>query len=186
MKRLEIILKISLFGALGGLAGSYWHQIILMETLSQPLNFESRLFYLALLGILVGAPIGFFPNFAEAWERHSFWGAIHSGLIGAMLGAIGGMIALPLAELLHNFFGGGFKGRVIALALFGLCIGMARRSLIGGLVGGIVAGIALEFLVIQQETHNDSGIFALIIIGFFISFFVSLLQNYCLERNSKK
>lgn len=191
MKRLERILKFSIFGALGGLVGSYLYQMILIETLSQPLYFESRLFHLALLGILLGASLGFLPNFAEAWERYSFRNAIHSGLIGIMLGAIGGMIALPLAELLHNYFAGGIKGDVIgdviAFGFFGLCLGMAnavngnnhwRRSLVGGLIGGIVAGIALVFLIIQQPIQNDSSIIALILIGFLISFFISLMQNY--------
>ncbi|MFP5265374.1 MAG: FHA domain-containing protein [Blastocatellia bacterium] len=194
MKRLRRIYVFTLFGALGGLTGSLLHQHVLLNTLSQRLTQYDRLFYLALLGALVGIPISFFPNFSERLGNYSLPGAIRSGLIGAFWGGVGGMIALPLAEIIHRDLGGGYKGRPVAFALLGLAVGLSEginggarlwHGLTGGMFGGLAAGAVLELLLVSDSTYHISGIMALIIIGasiaFAISAFVTLLSNARLE-----
>ncbi len=185
-KWLHKIYIFSLFGAFGGLTGSLLHQKLLLDVLSQADDTVTRLSYLAMLGVLVGAPIGFFLSFSEGLGRHALLGALRTSLVGAVLAAMGGMIALPLAELLHIHLEGGLRGRVIALGILGFGVGVAegvnggtrwRRSAAGGLVGGITGGVAVEFFVHRQATHADSGIIALIFIGFFIALFVAMFVS---------
>src|ERR1700754_3011746 len=126
MKRLRRIYIFTLFGALGGVTGSLLHQHLMLNTLSQPMTLNNRLFYLAMLGALVGIPISFFPNFSERLGNYSLSGAMRSGLVGAFWGGVGGMIALPSAEILHRYLGGGYKGRPIAFALLGLAVGLSE------------------------------------------------------------
>jgi hypothetical protein len=186
MKHFYRIYIFSLSGALGGLTASFLHQYLLLDTLSSQLDIYSRFGYLALLGAIIGISIGFFPSFIEGKGKYSLRGAIRAGIIGALLGAVGGSIALPLAELIHIKMGGGLTGRVIAMAFLGLTVGIAEaivggarssRGILGGIIGGIVAGAVLEFLLPYQLTHADSGILALILIGFFIALFIALFVN---------
>lgn len=194
MKRLRRIYIFTLFGALGGVTGSLFHQYFLLDTLSQPLAFYDRILYLALLGALVGIPISFFPNFSERLGNYSLSGAMRSGLVGAFWGGIGGMIALPMAEILHRYLGGGYQGRPLAFALLGLTVGLSEginggarlwHGLMGGMCGGLIAGTILELSLTNSSTRYLSGILALTIVGASISFtlsvFVTLLSNAQLE-----
>jgi hypothetical protein len=186
MKRALRVYIFCIYGALGGLMASFLHQHLLLETLSKPLPPSQRLIYLAALGGLVGASIGFFPSFSEGRGNYSLGGAVRAGLKGAVLGAIGGAIALPLAETMHIRLSGGITGRALSLAAVGLFIGIAEgiiggarpvRGIAGGIVGGLIAGYVLEKLVTSQATHADSGIVALMSIGLIISLFISLFVN---------
>jgi hypothetical protein len=186
MKRVLKVYIFCVYGAIGGLMASFLHQYLLLETLSKPLPPLQRLLYLAALGGIVGASIGFFPSFSEGRGNYSVSGAIRVGIYGAVLGAIGGAIALPLAETLHIKLTGGITGRAISLAVVGLFIGIAEgiiggarpiRGIIGGIVGGVVAGFVLEEMVTYRATHADSGIVALMSIGLIISLFISLFVN---------
>lgn len=177
-------------GAFGGLVGSFLHHDLLLDALSQSLGFLTRLVYLAFLGILVGCSIGFFPSFSEGLGHFSLIGAVRSGLIGAILGAVGGMVALPLAELVHVQLGGGFRGRVPSLALLGLAVGAAEginggarwwRGFLGGGIGGVIAGATLEFLLPLQATRSGSSIIALILIGLFIALLIAVFVNVLSE-----
>jgi hypothetical protein len=186
MKGFKKIYTFTVFGALGGLVGSLLHQFFFLDLLTGSLTTTWRLAYLALLGICVGASVGFFPSFAEGRGNYSTLGAIRSGLLGAFFGGLGGLVALPLAEMMHVQLGGGVPGRVVALAFLGLMVGVAEsfnggarrsRGILGGLAGGVVAGLALEALLSSQTTYAASGIVALLLIGGAIAFFISLFVN---------
>jgi hypothetical protein len=165
MKQLYRLYIFSLAGALGGLVGSLLHQRLLLDILTTQLQPGARYGYLALLGGLVGAPLGFFPTFAEGKANYSLGGAIRMGLLGALLGGLSGIIALPLAEWLHTHLGGGLKGRVTSWVLLGVIIGgfvgvaesrvggaRAWRSILGGAFGGVIAGVLLERLLSNPAT----------------------------------
>lgn len=190
MKRLRRIYIFSIYGALGGLVASFLHQHLLLETLSKPLPTTTRFIYLGVLGVLVGMSIGFFPSFSEGRANYSLSGAIRVGIIGAILGALGGLIALPLAEALHMKLSGGVLGRSSALAFLGLSIGIAEgivggarswRGLVGGGIGGLVAGFVLERLLASQNTYGASGIVALMFIGLFISLLIAVFVHILAE-----
>jgi hypothetical protein len=190
MKKLYRLYVFSLSGALGGLAASLLHEYLLMDVLTKELTQATRFVYLALLGALVGLSIGFFPCFVEGRGNYSFGGAIRTGVTGAVLGGVSGLMALPMGEWLHAYLGGGFEGRMAGWVLLGVFIGVsvgigegiiggARpwRGIFGGIVGGALAGLSLELLVSYQVTHAESGVFALLLLGVFIAFFISLFVN---------
>ena len=185
--KLQRIFYFCLYGSFGGLLASILHQYFLLDTLAGDLTFTKRLVYLGLLGAIVGASIGFFPSYSEGRGNYSLGGAVRVGIVGALLGAIGGLIALPSAEAMHIAIGGGFKGRMAALTLLGLSLGLAEgivgsaqawRGTFGGVVGGVAAGYLLERLLANDSSHAISGILALMVIGFSISLFIALFVNF--------
>jgi hypothetical protein len=186
MKRLQRIFYFCLYGTFGGLLASYLHQYFLLDILAGNLSTTQRLFYLGLLGAIVGAAIGFFPSYSEGRGKYSFGGAVRVGIVGAVLGAIGGLIALPLAEAMHIGIGGGLKGRMTAFTFLGLTLGLAEgilgtasawRGIVGGSVGGLLGGYLLERLLANSDSHAVSGILALMVIGCSISFSIALFVN---------
>lgn len=190
MKKLYRLYTFSLSGAAGGLIASLLHQYFLLDTLAGQLKLFNRYGYLAALGGLIGLSIGFFPTFVEGKGNYTLRGAIRTGILGAILGGLSGVIALPLSEWLHVYLGGGLKGRIIGWvtlgALMGTFVGIAEgkvggarpwRGILGGIIGGGLAGIALEVLLTYRETHTNSGIFALVLLGLFISLFIALFVN---------
>src|SRR6185503_17883389 len=125
-------------------------------------------------------------SYSEGRGNYSFGGAVRVGTVGAVLGAIGGLVALPFAEAMHVGIGGGFKGRIAALTLLGLSLGLAEgivgsanawRGIIGGSVGGVAAGYLLELLLANDGSHAVSGILALMVIGCSISLSIALFVN---------
>lgn len=193
-QRLQKFYRYSLYGALGGFIASCVHQLLFLDALSEPLEASSRYKILAVLGSAVGASIGFFPSFAEGRGNYSLRGAFRSGLIGAALGCSGGALALPLAEWIHLQLGGGLRGRVTALTILGLSIGLAEainggarfwRGVAGGALGGIIAGCVLEMLLPFGMVRSEVGVLALILIGLSIAasiaLFVNVLQEAWLE-----
>lgn len=160
MRQLNRLYVLSLAGALGGLVGSLLHQHLLLDILTTQLLPVTRYWYLALLGSLVGMPIGYFLTFTEGRANYSFSGAIRMGLLGAFLGGLSGFVALPLAEWVHTFLGGGLQGRVAGWVLLGVIVGgfvgiaesrvggaRAWCSVLGGVCGGAIAGFLLERLL---------------------------------------
>src|SRR5690349_16914790 len=107
MGRLNKIYLAAVFGALGGLAASWLHQALVLDSLSRPLTTAGRLGLLAVLGVLVGGAIGFFPSLSEGVGTFSLVRVLRAGAVGAACGAGGGLVALPAAELLHLTLGGG-------------------------------------------------------------------------------
>jgi hypothetical protein len=190
MKRLRRIFVFCIYGTLGGLLASMLHHYFLLDILAGQLTTSWRFFYLGLLGAMVGAAIGFFPSFSEGRGNYSLGGALRVGIIGAILGAFGGIVALPIAEAIHIGVGGGLRGRITALVLLGITIGVAEgivggarawRGILGGAVGGVVAGIILETLLAYSGSHADSGILALMAVGFSISLSIALFVNVLAE-----
>jgi hypothetical protein len=186
MVRLRRVYFAAVLGAAGGLAGSYLHHALLLDALAGSLSTGARLGYLLLLGMLVGGAIGLFPSLSEGMGALSVRRVLRASAIGAFWGAAGGLVALPLAEVLHNLLGGGVASRMIALALFGLAVGVAEglnggarwwRGLVGGAVGGAVAGLLLEWFLNGHGTHSGAGIVALMTIGACVTLMVSLFVN---------
>lgn len=148
---------------------SLLHQHTLLDVLTTQLKPTMRYWYLGLLGGLVGIPIGFFPTFAEGRANYSLSGALRTGLLGALLGGLSGIISLPLAEWVHLYLGGGLQGRVGGWVLLGViiggCIGIAESriggarawcSVVGGIFGGATAGVLLERLL-SNRADNVQG-----------------------------
>jgi uncharacterized protein YegL len=186
MKRLRKIYFFALMGAAGGLTAAALHQILLLGVFARPIASLDRHIYDVILGLVVGAPIGFFPNFLEGRSHSSLSGGMRSGLIGALLGAVGGMLSVPMSELIHNHLGGGIPGRACAVGLLGMTVGIAAgvnggsrwwRGIVGGLVGGLMAGTLLELLLESHVTYSDGAIIALILLGISISLFISIFVN---------
>ena len=160
MKRLYRLYIFSVSGALGGIVAAWLHQQFFVDTLVKALSPSTRYLYLAYLGGVIGLPIGFLPTFIEGRGNYSLRGAIRVGLTGAVLGGMSGAIALPLAEWVHLWLGGGMRGRVSAWVLFasfvGVFVGIAEgrvggarpwRGIFGGVAGGALTGIVLELLL---------------------------------------
>jgi hypothetical protein len=190
MKRFRRIFLFCIYGTFGGLLASCLHHYFLLDTLAGQLSTGQRLLFLGLLGAMVGAAIGFFPTFSEGRGNYSLGGAIRVGIVGAILGAFGGLVALPLSEAMHIGIGGGLKGRVAALAFLGVTLGVAEgivggarlwRGVLGGFVGGVAAGYLLEKILTLSGSHADSGILALMVIGCAISLSIALFVNVLAE-----
>jgi hypothetical protein len=193
-RRLYRFYQFSLYGALGGFCAACAHQYLFLRILSGQLTTDERYVWLALFGGAAGAAFGFFPGFVEGRGRYSLRGAMRSGLIGALLGGVGGLLTLPLSEWIHLQLGGGIRGRASALIVLGGAIGIAEginggarfwRGVTGGMVGGLLAGIGLELLLPHQFARRDIGVVALLLIGCAIaasiSLFVNVLQDAWLE-----
>jgi hypothetical protein len=190
MRRFKRIYNFAVLGALGGLLGAALHQWVLLGVLASPLGTGQRRFYNALLGLLIGIAIGFFPRFAEAMSHYSFGQAVRSGMMGALLGGMGGAFAVLAGEVLHAQLGGHVAGRATAFALLGLMIGLAEgvaggalwwRGVAGGVLGGIIAGALVEQLLKLDPKPSDVAILALLLMGLFISLFVSIFTNVLLD-----
>lgn len=185
MGRVRRIYFAAVLGAAGGLFASYLHHVLLLDTLAGSLTTGARLAYLLLLGLLVGGAVGFFPALAEGFGTLSLERVVRAGAVGTGCGAAGGLVALPLAELLHGQVGG-VGSRMFSLALFGLAIGVAEgfnggarwwRGLTGGAAGGAVAGLILELLLGFRGTQAGAGIAALMAIGACVTLAIALFVN---------
>ena len=131
MKRFRKIYLFAVLGALGGSTAAALHQFLLLGLFAKDLAPLDHRIYDVFLGLVVGAPIGFFPSYLQGRSRYAVGRAVASGLMGALLGAIGGMIVVPISEALHQQLQGGILGRAVAVGLLGLTLGCAE-----GLSGG--------------------------------------------------
>ena len=162
-----------MLGATGGFAAAVAHQWFIVPQIGGADTWLRQFLLGIALGAIVGAPIGFFQRYFDGISRHSFSVAARIGLMGALVGAAGGLTVFWLSEYLHHAVSGGYVGRAISVGLFGLSIGAAEalsggskrwRGLAGGLVGGILAGLLLEFLL-RNFQDPDSAIIALMLLG---------------------
>lgn len=186
MRRTRRVYFFAVAGAAGGLVGSILHQHLLLSQLGAPMAPFQRYLYLGALGALIGAPIGAAPSFCEGYAALSLRGALRASAIGALLGAVGGAVALPVAEFLHIELSGGVRGRVVGFTVLGLLVGVAEginggarfwRGVSGGALGGAIGGLAVEMLLQSESTYADSGIVALIVLGFTVAAAIALFVN---------
>ncbi|HEU4713675.1 MAG TPA: FHA domain-containing protein [Pyrinomonadaceae bacterium] len=142
------------FGCIGGLTGWYLSASLLLST--------ARVLDQALFGAIVGAMIGLAIAAYEGFITRSFVRLFRYGSIGFMLGALAGLIALPISQWLYSRLittvAGQSSGRflwkavVVGLAcwiLFGGMIGLIEglnkgtqslKAFVGGVLGGIIGG----------------------------------------------
>jgi hypothetical protein len=151
-------------------------------------------------GILVGGFIGFFFGTSEGILLTEKGRAVKGGIFGFLIGVIGGVIAIVLAQLLlyilenANLFSRGITGsvvvplsRTLGWVILGIIIGavdgIRTRSLrrvgigiSGGIIGGLLGGLALEFLVGRLENSILARGAGLCVMGAFIGLFYSLFE----------
>ncbi len=186
MHRFLKVYKFALLGALGGVLASKVHQGLFVDVLSGTLSTTTRFGYLCLLGFTVGGVLGAFLSYIEGVRQVSALRAVRFAGIGGALGAVGGLVALPVAEASHVLLGGGVAGRSLSLALLGGAIGAAEginggarwsRGVVGGAIGGALAGAAIESLLSHESLRSQSGILALLVIGLSIALMTALFVN---------
>lgn len=186
MGRLHRIYIFGVCGALGGVLGSCLHQYMLLESMSREMSTFSRLVHLCMLGVLVGGAIGFVPRFADGLSKFAPRDAIRSGALGAVYGAIGGLVAMPIAEFLLWMFGGGYTGRCAGFAFLGAAVGMSETvdsgaepqpAIFGGILGGVVSGIFIEILLTYDSMRGASGVFALLLLGLCIAVTIAVVVD---------
>ena len=186
MNRLHRVYLFTMLGACGGLIAAVLHQWVILPLRVRAGEGPGRVAVDLLLGIFIGASIGFLPRFSEALGRHNTKGALRATLYATGLAALGGLLAVPLGERLHHLLQGGFLGRACSVGLLGLALGLAEayaggsrlwRGVAGGLAGGFLAGIVLEFLVRALDPSPDSAIIALVLLGLLISLSVALFVH---------
>lgn len=184
------------YGILGAIGGLFAWQVSNILGLS----FTSNLFLSeALVGALMGLLIGFFIGLAEGVVGQNLWFGLRKSMLSALLGALGGAIALPLAEGVFLFAGGTTWTRPIGWAIFGLLTGLATgitggaqmwKGGLGGLIGGALGGALLE---VARLAFNDTlmgkgaGLIMLgAAVGIFIALIVFMLSRVWFEVVSGK
>ncbi|NMC46080.1 MAG: FHA domain-containing protein [Chloroflexi bacterium] len=184
MKRTYRFYTLGITGAIGGLLG--WQLSNLLG-----LSFtESFLLSEAIAGALIGGLIGLGIGIGQGLLEQSWGAALKKGGITFLLGALGGAIALPLAETLFLAVGGESWSRPLGWAIFGLLVGFATsitggsqlwKGGLGGLVGGLVGGILLEIsraLLADLALGKAAG---LILLGFSTGVFTAMI-SFVLSR----
>jgi hypothetical protein len=180
----------AVLGGIGGLLG--WLIVALLDTVVglQRLNIFVQD---ALRGPLFGICIGFAIGSTEGIiASRSLWRAFRGGGYGAALGALGGLIGLPLGEAIFNMAGGGVWPRAIGWAVFGAFIGTSdgfaqkmpakiRYGVLGGLLGGLIGGSTFDGLVQlgagRPAITAWSSAIGLIILGACIGALVGLVES---------
>ena len=184
MKRNLRFYILGISGALGGLFG--WQVSNLLG-----LSLTNNL-YLSevIIGALIGGLIGFCIGLGQGMLEQSLMVGLKKGAITLLLGAIGGAIALPLAEGLYLAIGGEAWSRPFGWALFGLLIGFATsitggsqlwKGGLGGLVGGLIGGVLLE---VARSLLSDLALgkaAGLILLGFSTGIFTAMI-SFALSR----
>ena len=159
------IVKYTLAGMLGALvAWAAMEGTALMPNDERTVGY-SAIFVVGLVsGLLIGAALGV----AEARSGLSPKDGARSILMGALVGAGGGVIGLTFGNILYNAFAGSvapnfatfvllLAGRGFGWALIGLFIGVSqgiatastsrmRNGAIGGLLGGLAGGCVFEIM----------------------------------------
>ena len=147
MSRLTRFYTYGVLGAIGGLIG--W-QVSNILGLSFTDNF---ILSEVIIGAILGGVIGLMIGFGEGIAAQNFLFGLKKALVSALLGAVGGAIALPIAEGVFLFIGGQVWSRPIGWAIFGLLTGLATgitggaqlwKGGLGGFIGGALGGVLLE------------------------------------------
>ena len=177
-----------ILGAIGGLIGWQVSNILGLSFLDN--------FYLseAVIGAIIGGLIGFCIGLAEGLLAQNLLFALRKSLLSLLLGAVGGAIALPIAEGIFLFIGGEVWSRPIGWAVLGLLIGLATgitggaqlwKGGLGGLIGGALGGALLEgarALFADSLMGKAAGLMLLgAATGVFIALIVFVLSRVWLE-----
>lgn len=181
----------AVLGALGGLLA--WP---MSDRLG--LSFTGN-FYLNVLvvGALVGLLIGLFIGITEGALTRNPVLALKAGVVGALVGAAGGL-GLVLGEFLFQKVGAGIFGRALGWGVFGAMIGLAEgfvgrseiwKPTLGGFIGGALGGALLELARIRLNLVIGKAVGMVVLgaaIGLFISLIVVALSRAWLEVTSGK
>lgn len=185
-----------IYGILGAIGGLFAWQVSNILGLS----FTRSLFLSeVIVGASMGLLIGFFIGLAEGVAGQNLVFGLRKSLISALLGAIGGAIALPLAEGVFLFIGGQSWTRPLGWAVFGLLTGLATgitggaqmwKGGLGGLLGGMLGGALLE---IARSFLNNAlvgkGVGLMLLgaaVGVFIALIVFILSRVWFEVTAGK
>ncbi|NJP07836.1 MAG: FHA domain-containing protein [Chloroflexaceae bacterium] len=165
----------ALFGALGGLLG-WW---IVGSIATQTWNIWAAAAVVGTgLGLCIG---GMIAATDSTMIKRVPKRALYDGAIGALAGAIAGLLGFLLAQGAFLVLTGGFVGRALSWMLLGLLIGVsdfavhrqlhrARYAAIGGLAGGLAGGLIYEaltqlFLAQSGTVQVILGGLGLVIVG---------------------
>lgn len=185
-----------IYGILGAIGGLFaWQASNILG-----LSFTRSLFLSeVIVGALMGLLIGFFIGLAEGIAGQNLLFGLRKSLISALLGAVGGAIALPLAEGVFLSIGGQAWTRPLGWALFGLLTGLATgitggaqmwKGGLGGLLGGLLGGGLLEVMrTMLNDTLTGKGVGLMLLgaaVGVFIALIVFFLSRVWFEVTSGK
>ena len=179
MKRTFRFYILGISGAIGGLLGWQLSNFLGLSFTANLLTSE------AIVGALIGGLIGLGIGIGQGLLEQSWLAAIKKGGITFLLGAVGGAMALPLAETLFLAVGGESWSRPLGWAIFGLLVGFATsitggsqlwKGGLGGLAGGLVGGVLLEIsrsLLADLAVGKAAG---LILLGFSSGVFTAMIS----------
>ena len=193
MSRLTRFYIYGILGAIGGLIGWQISNIL-------GLSFTSNFFLSeVIVGAMLGGVIGFLIGFGEGIATQSFLYGLKNSMVSALLGAVGGAIALPVAEGVFLFIGGQAWSRPIGWGIFGLLTGLATgitggaqlwKGGLGGLIGGVLGGVLLEAarsLFADPLMGKAAGLMLMgLSVGVFIALIVFMLSRVWLEVTNGK
>ncbi|HZY59584.1 MAG TPA: FHA domain-containing protein [Candidatus Binataceae bacterium] len=146
----------------------------------------------ALLGALIGLFIGAFLAAIEAMSVGQWRQALRGIQSGGIISAVGGAIGVLLAELTYDILGG-LYGRIVGWAVLGLAVGLGvgtasrsgarqRNGALGGVLGGALGGLCYHLLTLTFPQAFGRAI-AITILGALIGFFIGLVTEL-LKRGS--
>ena len=182
-----------ILGAVGGLIGWQISNIL-------GLSFTNNLFLSeVIVGALLGGVIGLMIGLGEGFATQSILFGLRKSVLSAALGALGGAIALPIAEGIFLFIGGQAWSRPLGWGIFGLLTGLATgitggaqlwKGGLGGLIGGLLGGVLLEAarsMFADTLMGKAAGLMLLgLSVGVFIALIVFMLSRVWLQVISGK
>src|SRR5215467_12954301 len=139
-----------------------------------------------ILGAIVGLFIASFLASIEALSVSQWRQAMRGIKSGAIIGILGGALALVLAEAAFDVLGG-LNGRILGWGVGGLLVGLGvgwatrssarrRNGAISGMLGGAVGGLCYQALTATFPQAFGRAI-AIIILGALIGFFIGLVSE---------
>ncbi|HXW83553.1 MAG TPA: FHA domain-containing protein [Candidatus Binataceae bacterium] len=138
-----------------------------------------------LFGALIGAFIAAFLASIEALSVGQWRQAGRGIFTGGVIGAIGGAFGLIIAEIAFDFLHGGLGGRILGWGVLGVAVGFGvgsatrsnarvRNGIIGGILGGALGGFFYQSLTATFPQAFGRAI-AIIVLGALIGFFIGLV-----------